>query len=129
MSAPRRIRRQRTKGWRMPQGAVYVGRPTRWGNPWSVGKDGLVVGPGLYFSADPDMTQGMLAAMYADWLQLGTLAPALMCQGPYRELEAQRASIVDNLGDIRGRDLGCWCRLDSPCHADVLLELANGADL
>jgi hypothetical protein len=26
---------------------------------------------------------------------------------------------------LRGRDLACWCPLDQPCHADVLLELAN----
>ena len=31
---PKRIQRQRTKGYRMPEGAVYVGRPTRWGNPF-----------------------------------------------------------------------------------------------
>lgn len=35
MSHPKRIQRQRTKGWRMPDGAVYVGRPTKWGNPFS----------------------------------------------------------------------------------------------
>lgn len=28
---PKRIQRKRTKGWRMPPGAVYVGRPTKWG--------------------------------------------------------------------------------------------------
>lgn len=27
---------------------------------------------------------------------------------------------------LRGKDLACWCRLDQPCHADVLLEMANG---
>jgi hypothetical protein len=31
----RRIQRKRTKGWRMPEGAVYVGRPSRWGNPFT----------------------------------------------------------------------------------------------
>ena len=35
----KRIQRQRTKGWRMPPGAVYVGRPSRWGNPFPVGSD------------------------------------------------------------------------------------------
>lgn len=25
----------------------------------------------------------------------------------------------------RGKNLACWCKLDSPCHADVLLKLAN----
>ncbi|TDC00030.1 DUF4326 domain-containing protein [Micromonospora fluostatini] len=29
-----RIQRRRTAGWRMPPGVVYVGRPTRWGNPF-----------------------------------------------------------------------------------------------
>ena len=33
---PKRIQRQRTAGWRMPANAVYVGRPTKWGNPWRV---------------------------------------------------------------------------------------------
>ena len=33
---PQRIQRRRTKGWRMPTGAVYVGRGTPWGNPWMV---------------------------------------------------------------------------------------------
>ncbi len=31
-----RIQRQRTKGWRMPQGAIYVGRPSKYGNPWRI---------------------------------------------------------------------------------------------
>jgi hypothetical protein len=35
--SPERIQRRRAKGWRMPDGAVYVGRPTKWGNPWIVG--------------------------------------------------------------------------------------------
>src|ERR1035437_1021501 len=34
---PKRIQRRRTKGWRMPEGAIYVGRPTKWGNLWVVG--------------------------------------------------------------------------------------------
>lgn len=35
---PKRIQRKRTKGWRMPENAVYVGRPTKWGNPYSLAK-------------------------------------------------------------------------------------------
>jgi hypothetical protein len=30
------------------------------------------------------------------------------------------------LEPLRGKDLACWCPLSEPCHADVLLELANG---
>ena len=32
MSTPKRIQRKRTKGWRMPEGAVYVGRPSERNN-------------------------------------------------------------------------------------------------
>ncbi|MFE7874349.1 DUF4326 domain-containing protein [Micromonospora humida] len=32
----RRIQRRRTAGWRMPAGAVYVGRPSRWGNRFGI---------------------------------------------------------------------------------------------
>ena len=38
---PKRIQRKRTKGWRMPTGAVYVGRPTKWGNPCTVAEYGI----------------------------------------------------------------------------------------
>ena len=34
---PHRIQRRRTRGWRMPAGAVCVGRPSRWGNPFKIG--------------------------------------------------------------------------------------------
>ena len=38
---PKRIQRKRTKGWRMPHNTVYVGRPTKWGNPYRIGDMGL----------------------------------------------------------------------------------------
>lgn len=128
---PERIQRRREKGWRMPENAIYVGRPTKFGNPWGIGADGLVLGPGMYFSADPDMTRAHIVAMYADWLELGELAPALMCGTRYPRLVEQRQAILDALPDLRGRDLACWCPLVDehgqrvPCHADALLELAN----
>jgi hypothetical protein len=39
-AAPARIQRRRTRGWHMPEGAVYVGRPTRFGNPFGVDEHG-----------------------------------------------------------------------------------------
>lgn len=30
-----------------------------------------------------------------------------------------------DLSELRGKNLACWCKLGAPCHADVLLELAN----
>jgi hypothetical protein len=46
----------------------------------------------------------------------------------YREdLVAGRLAVtVDDVRrELRGRDLACYCPLDEPCHADVLLEVAN----
>lgn len=103
--SPVRIQRKRVKGWRMPDGAVYVGRGSRWGNPWRVSEhvapkvavEGFrrAVGRGGY-QMDPDDRE---------WHPMPTP-------------EAIRDALA-------GKDLACWCPLDQPCHADVLLELAN----
>lgn len=37
---PKRIQRKRTKGWRMPENTVYVGRGSKWGNPFTVDEYG-----------------------------------------------------------------------------------------
>ena len=81
----------------------------------------------------PD-AQGMaLPGIYADWLWCnGAVDDA---EGPhiplsvvrsYMSLMERRNVIRAGLAELRGRDLACWCPLASPCHADVLLELANG---
>jgi hypothetical protein len=41
------------------------------------------------------------------------------------DFRQQRQALVASLDELRGRDLACWCPLDEPCHADVLLEIAN----
>ena len=81
----------------MPEGAVYVGRPTKWGNPFPV------LEPPLY-------GRRKAADAYCRYV---TEAPwsALFCADAQRQLG--------------GHDLACWCPLDQPCHADVLLEIAN----
>lgn len=97
MSKPKRIQRKRTKGWRMPEGAIYVGRPSKWGNPVAEG----------------------------DWVggKRATIADAMQW---YREhLSPDSEMGRECLTELRGHDLACWCPLDQPCHADVLLELAN----
>jgi hypothetical protein len=126
----RRLQRQRRKGWRMPEGAVYVGRPSLWGNPWSLRDIGQQF-PVLTASERPavavwkyrqDIEAGL--GLLSDFYEIGS------------EREAERhAKEIDRLGistmaeyaaiALRGKDLVCWCPLDQPCHADVLLELAN----
>lgn len=41
---------------------------------------------------------------------------------------ADRVFYMNRVAELRGKNLACWCRHDQPCHADVLLELANGKD-
>jgi hypothetical protein len=40
---------------------------------------------------------------------------------------AQAESCLEYFEPLRGKNLACWCPLDRPCHADVLLELANSS--
>ena len=84
-----RVLNRRTDG--IPLGAVYVGRPTEWGNPYRIGGA---------------MSRGLAVYKY---LQLVKRDPEMM----------ERAKAV-----LRGKDLVCWCA-PKPCHADVLLEVAN----
>ena len=81
----------------IPEGAVYVGRPSKWGNPWSIGTDG---------------TREEVITFYRNAL------PKMLttCRDD--------GSLILDLNELRGKDLVCWCT-PLPCHADVLLELAN----
>jgi hypothetical protein len=86
----KRIQRKRTKGWKMPENTVYVGRPTKYGNPYRIGDMGL--------------TRETVVEMYEGYLN---------------------RVLVNNpkfLDELQGKDLACWCPLDKPCHADVILK-------
>jgi hypothetical protein len=118
MSAPKRIQRKRTKGWRMPDGAVYVGRGSRWGNPFRVGDpDAYWVGPGWPSPQRPIPIPVMDAQHVVDIYRSMVLTN-----------NAPRFSHEEVVAELADRDLACWCPLGQPCHADVLLEIANGAD-
>ena len=48
---PVRIQRKRTKGWKMPANTVYVGRGSKWGNPFTFANSGRVH-PALRFACE-----------------------------------------------------------------------------
>lgn len=106
---PKRIQRKCIRGWRMPENAVYVGRPTKWGNLWTVGyvRCGCrSVGECSHNTFRcPTADDAVIA--FREWIMAG------------------RFLRFDALKELRGKDLACWCALDQPCHADVLLEIAN----
>lgn len=108
---PKRIQRSRAKGWRMPEGAVYVGRPTKWGNPWFLNARG-----GHYFVDGPRANPLQHPCGNKEGARL---VAVLLFR---KEREGVRSM---DLTSLRSKDLVCWCALDQPCHADVLLEIAN----
>ena len=91
----------------MPGNAIYVGRPTRWGNPFVIGRDG---------------TAERCVALYRDLLA-GRICTG--CEATAAEQERVRTHAMSTLDQLRGKDLVCWCRAGNPCHADILLEWAN----
>ncbi len=108
---PERIQRKRTAGWRMPEGAIYVGRPSRWGNPYA---------PDLYRADYPEADAHELRYMATSDFE--GLVTGRWDRFDHVDVPSYpRAEIAR----LRGRDLACWCPLDQPCHADVLLEIAN----
>lgn len=133
---PERIQRRRTKGWTMPSGAVYVGRPTKWGNPFRVGHNAITphhVGAGWALLDSPGTIH--YPRNEHEWLQQHP-PRAIRCETPEQAVRWFRAALTelpkaDIRRDLAGRDLACWCPLPEPgetdwCHAAVLLELANG---
>lgn len=130
MIAPCRIQRRRTKGWRMLDGAIYVGRPTRWGNPFVVG-EGTVSVAGPMRGADAGCYDPVEVRWYDLTLRDGitaTEAVQLYRMGLVGSLEDGHPDFDElrtALAKLAGHDLVCWCPLDQPCHADVLLDLAN----
>lgn len=109
MSQPIRIQRKRTKGFNLqaqsPDGrpVVSVCRPGKWGNPWKVD---------FCLGYMPEGTTPAQAAAEA--------VNQFRIQVPFAVMARP-----DYLTVLRGKHLACFCALDAPCHADVLLELAN----
>ena len=110
---PERIQRKRTKGWRMPENTVYVGRPSRWGNEF-------------------EMTAGdsrqLAVEMYAAHLQSYFGFTQRMLEKAFHPWPVEATDFKDWLAPLRGKNLACWCPPDEPCHADLLLKLANADD-
>lgn len=111
---PERVQRTRKAGWRMPEGAVYVGRGTPWGNPARLKPHGagwVLEYPSGHRLLCPTERDARLraVAVFTAWLTDPAQADLL-----------QRAR-----AELAGKPLACWCGLDQPCHADVLLEIVN----
>ena len=117
-----RIQLSRAKGWRMPENAVKVTRPGKWGNPFRVG--------GYFMVGDLDV-RGVHPALRMSWCEttqpddrFTLIADNATAVAFFRRLMASgwhKRSLIE----LRGKNLACWCKPNAECHADVLLELAN----
>jgi hypothetical protein len=135
---PDRIQLSRRKGWRKPANTVSVARPGNWGNPYPVQYDPLWNGGRIHaFTGKPIVMAGpwQCAMPRADgtpseagwWFQTREDAArkAIELFRARLEIFPLGAWMRANLHELRGKNLACWCPLGQPCHADVLLELAN----
>ncbi|MUN41472.1 DUF4326 domain-containing protein [Actinomadura litoris] len=125
--SPVRIQRRRVAGWRMPQGVVYVGRPTKWANPWRI----VPVRDNHYpWGEAADViheTRHASLGRFERFTRIpNTGAPYWAVHAFKRELTPELRAAIRR--ELAGKDLACWCRLDQPCHADVLLEIARGGE-
>ncbi len=98
--APQRVQRKRSAGWKMPANTLKVDRTTRWGNPFTIVECG---------------SAAIAVAQHGRWMR-GEIAAPGGVEPPSRDV------LRTALG---GRNLACWCALNGPCHADLLITLAN----
>jgi len=135
---PIRVKLSRAKGWKKPEGAVVVSRPSIWGNPWGIGTPGtLDIAGARYLSPLPinaaKAVQLFARLVYGLIIDTDYLPPIEQFTAEGRQAlrdahHARRQLILANLDQLRGHDLCCWCQQGQPCHADVLLRLANGGE-
>ena len=100
-----RIRRSRQHKQQSPNGLpiVYVGRPTKWGNPFILND----------FDDNFGGQVKVIIQKYSDWINGNSSIDKL----PPTMEEIRR--------ELKGKNLSCWCKAGDLCHADLLLEIAN----
>jgi len=99
-AVPQRVQLKRSRGWKMPANAVKVDRTTRWGNPFTIADCG---------------SAAIAVAQHRRWMRGEIPAPGGVVPPSPETIR----------GALAGRDLACWCAADGPCHADLLLAIAN----
>ncbi len=116
MPETKRIQRLRTRGWKMPENCVYVGRPTKFGNPFTI--------KSMYdLTGDPIEANRLCVIAYKEWIEEGRRSRFWFHSG-----SRQHNWILNHMHSLNSKDLACYCHLDVPCHADVLLELSRNKD-
>lgn len=102
----------------MPPDTKYVGRGSPWGNPFRVGVHG---------------NAQQCVALFEKWFNPSSVDVGSSLYEFRQTCEEkhgvdgwagmQKAIICKHY--LRGKNLACWCALNEPCHADVLLRIVN----
>jgi hypothetical protein len=113
---PKRIQLSRRKGWRKPDGAVVVSRPSLFGNPfpWHKAREAG------YRGTDEELKE-FAVSVFREWLTAN--------ERHGHGQEERRQKVLAALPSLRGKDLCCWCKPGSACHADELLRIANAPEV
>ena len=80
---------------------VYIGRPSKWGNPFTHIKDKETKAEFIVSTRKESIER------YYEWITTG--------DGKY---------LLDDLHELKDKTMGCWCK-PKACHGDILVELVN----
>lgn len=128
---PERIQLSRRKGWRKPENTVVVSRPSKWGNPFPADVEPFTRADAvrMYRELVVDRVAWLVTDAGTRWEHRNRFTPERLEATTRGGLRTRRVpTAADVRAELAGKNLACWCPLDQPCHADVLLEIANGAD-
>jgi hypothetical protein len=125
LTSPVRIQLSRKAGFNLQNeshklnglSCVVVSRPSKWGNPYDVQRFGLELAVELFART----MRGIWNPTDIPHWQVNI---AYDCHTQF--LFKHQHHPLENLrSELTGKNLGCWCPIDKPCHADVLLRMAN----
>lgn len=118
----KRIQRQRVKGYKTPENTQYVGRPTKFGNPFKLTEDGFIMALStnrkildkwIMFTQEGGASQKDIIDLYKMWIEGKLHKKFTYLPKP------------PNIEELKGKNLSCFCSLNVSCHVDVLLEKLN----
>lgn len=147
---PQRLQLSRKRGFNLQAAsrtlngleAVNVARPSKFGNPFDFRKSDFCW-LALSFGCRGDAAGRQEASVRAfqEWISPGDgkrtahmdRQVVMVFRGSKRKkvpigakMEAGIApSLAEVIAELRGKNVACWCPIGSPCHGQILLELAN----
>jgi len=117
----------------MPPDSIKVARPTKWGNPFRVfGQNEYVYSdashrrtiltPWIIFAPDADISERATVERTVELYRLWVLGYFV----GNHNVKPCTFTVADIRRELKGKSLACFCKIGEPCHAEILLELANG---